>query len=158
MKILVAVDESEESMHALMWTIDHHLVSANEIDSLVVLHVQKPLELYAYPIGPAVYASAVVIDSVKKAQQQDSEELLIRVKEICRNKRIESHTVIIDGDPKEIICQTIDQMNIDLVVLGSRGQGMIKRALLGSVSDYCAHHANCPVLIVRPRKEQEQRS
>lgn len=121
MKILVAVDESEESMHALMWTIDHHLVSANEIDSLVVLHVQKPLELYAYPIGPgiaynclhgsclfgnfnscmffffvitAVYASAVVIDSVKKAQQQNSEELLIRVKEICRNKRV-SYIVIL---------------------------------------------------------------
>nr|GMD44331.1 Adenine nucleotide alpha hydrolases-like superfamily protein [Ipomoea batatas] len=41
-------------------------------------------------------------------------------------------------------------MAVDLVVVGSRGLGQIKRAVLGSVSDYCAHHARCPVLIVKP--------
>ena len=31
------------------------------------------------------------------------------------------------------------------------------RAFLGSVSDYCAHHANCPILIVKPPKEKLSR-
>ncbi|KAJ0018505.1 hypothetical protein Pint_09513 [Pistacia integerrima] len=37
--------------------------------------------------------------------------------------------------------------------MGSHGYGFIKRALLGSVSDYCAKHVKCPVVIVKHREE-----
>jgi nucleotide-binding universal stress UspA family protein len=37
----------------------------------------------------------------------------------------------------------------DLLVVGSRGRGGFKRLLLGSVSQQCAHHAECPVVIIR---------
>ncbi|KAL0662991.1 hypothetical protein Bca4012_099828 [Brassica carinata] len=57
------------------------------------------------------------------------------------------------GDPKEMICQAVEQTHVDLLVVGSRGLGMIKRVFLGSVSDYCAQHAKCPILIVRPPRE-----
>eukprot|EP01018_Ginkgo_biloba_P029616 Gb_01438 [translate_table: standard] len=53
------------------------------------------------------------------------------------------------GDPKESICQAIDKMQVDLLVLGSHGYGMVKRALLGSVCNYCVQHARCVVLVVR---------
>jgi hypothetical protein len=33
--------------------------------------------------------------------------------------------------------------------MGSRGRGALKRTFLGSVSDYCVHHCDCPVVIVR---------
>ncbi|CAB4887830.1 unannotated protein [freshwater metagenome] len=38
----------------------------------------------------------------------------------------------------------------DLLVLGSRGAGSAREMLLGSVSNYCAHHSTCPVVIIRP--------
>jgi nucleotide-binding universal stress UspA family protein len=41
-----------------------------------------------------------------------------------------------------------------LVVMGSRGQGGIRRALMGSVSSSVVEHAPCPVMVVRPEKEQ----
>lgn len=50
-----------------------------------------------------------------------------------------------------------------LVVVGSRGQGAVRRTLLGSVSDYLVHHCHCPVLIVKHPKhlhlhgQQEQK-
>lgn len=37
----------------------------------------------------------------------------------------------------------------DLLVVGSRGHGVIRELLLGSVGTYCAQHAHCPVVIVR---------
>ncbi|KAK6147387.1 hypothetical protein DH2020_018299 [Rehmannia glutinosa] len=63
---------------------------------------------------------------------------------------VKAETLILQGDPKDKICQAAEELHVDLVVLGSRGLGTIKRALLGSVSNYCVHHVNCPVLIVKP--------
>ena len=53
------------------------------------------------------------------------------------------------GDARSVICQMADKLGADVLVMGSHGYGLFKRALLGSVSDYCVRNANCPVLIVK---------
>ena len=53
------------------------------------------------------------------------------------------------GHPADVILCVGEEESCDLIVLGSRGLGEVKRFLLGSVSDAVAHHAYCPVLIVR---------
>jgi nucleotide-binding universal stress UspA family protein len=50
--------------------------------------------------------------------------------------------------PHEIVALAED-LGVGLVVVGSRGQGGIRRALMGSVSDAVVRHAHCPVLVVR---------
>jgi nucleotide-binding universal stress UspA family protein len=47
-----------------------------------------------------------------------------------------------------------EELGADLIVMGSRGLGGVRRALMGSVSDSVVRHAHCPVLVVRPGKEQ----
>jgi len=53
------------------------------------------------------------------------------------------------GVPDEEIVVLAEELGADLVVLGSRGLGGMRRTLIGSVSDSVVRHAHCPVLVVR---------
>ena len=53
------------------------------------------------------------------------------------------------GDPGAMLCRVAEEIAADIVTVGSRGRGVIKRALLGSVSAHVVHNAPCPVMIVR---------
>lgn len=57
--------------------------------------------------------------------------------------------VVLLGDPGPALCQLAQERDADAVVLGSRGLGAVRRALLGSVSTYVSANAPCPVVIVR---------
>lgn len=52
------------------------------------------------------------------------------------------------GRPGEQIVAAAENRLCDLIVLGSRGLGPIRSALLGSTSNYVLHHSSCPVLVV----------
>jgi nucleotide-binding universal stress UspA family protein len=47
-----------------------------------------------------------------------------------------------------------EELGAGLIVMGCRGLGGVRRALMGSVSDSVVRHAHCPVLVVRQEKEQ----
>ena len=53
------------------------------------------------------------------------------------------------GTPGTVLCERAEALNADVVVVGSRGRGAIRRMLLGSVSTYVVNNAPCPVLVVR---------
>lgn len=53
------------------------------------------------------------------------------------------------GDPATEIIETTDKEKADLVVIGSRGLGALKGAVIGSVSQKVTQHVNCPVMIVK---------
>ncbi len=48
------------------------------------------------------------------------------------------------------IVRLAEELGVGLIVLGSRGVGGVRRALMGSVSDSVVRHAHCPVMVVRP--------
>ena len=56
--------------------------------------------------------------------------------------------VVVDGDPGATLCQLAEERAADVIVVGSRGLGAIRRALLGSVSTYVVNNAPCAVLVV----------
>ncbi|KAL8129450.1 hypothetical protein V2J09_018605 [Rumex salicifolius] len=177
LKVLIGMDDSDESFYALQWALNNLLKPvANEQSNappllaaagdpsqderclLYLVHVQQPFQSYVYPAGPAVFATTTsVMESVRKAQAEIAESLFARAMKICKEHHVRSETLVLEGSPKEMICQAAEQMHVDMLVLGSRGLGQIKRAFLGSVSDYCAHHVGCPVLIVKPPKNSHRK-
>jgi nucleotide-binding universal stress UspA family protein len=63
-------------------------------------------------------------------------------------------TTVVQGDPRVEIVYRAEQARADMVVLGARGLGRLKRLLVGSTSLAVARYAPCPVAIIRgrPRK------
>lgn len=150
-KILVAVDESDESIRALSWAVDNlFLPSAGTCSDLIVLlHVQTHPQVFVGPAGPGFYITPEILDSVRKHQEEISKKVLLRAKAICDGKHLEIETMVALGDPRDAICEAVEKLHADFLIIGSHGYGALKRAFLGSVSDYCAHNAKCPVVIVK---------
>ncbi|XP_017415540.1 universal stress protein PHOS34 isoform X3 [Vigna angularis] len=160
MKVMVGVDESDGSFYALKWAIDNLFTAmatvgeaTEENEGMVILvHVEPKVQNFVYPVGPG----GAVVDSVKKAQEEKSASVLSRALKMCHDKLVKAESMILNGDPREMICEAAEQMQVNLLVLGSRGLGALKRTLLGSVSDYCAHHARTPILIVKPPEQNKK--
>ncbi|KAE9619513.1 hypothetical protein Lal_00022775 [Lupinus albus] len=165
MKVMVAIDESEGSFYALQWALDQlfvHMTASQEssiesVGMVYLVHVQTTFNEFGYQAGPygtdlesVIYTNSTAMDSIRNAQKERSSAILSRAMQMCKDKQVKAETMILNGDPREMICKAAEQVHVNLLVVGSRGLGMLPRVLIGSVSDYCAHHAKTPVLIVKP--------
>ncbi|CAN0877262.1 Universal stress protein A-like protein [Linum grandiflorum] len=169
---VVAVDGSEESMYALRWALDNVSLRSpppNSTDlpgSFVVLHVQSPpsiavgLNPGAIPFGgPTDLEVPAFTAAIEAHQKRITEAIFDHALEICRKRNHAAvRTQVVIGDPKEKICGIVESLHADLLVMGSRDFGPIKRMFLGSVSNYCANHAQCPVIIIKGKGEDKDTS
>ncbi|KAH7865247.1 hypothetical protein Vadar_004141 [Vaccinium darrowii] len=145
-KILVAVDEGEESSYALSWCLKN-IVAENSKDTLILLYSKHPPTLYPPMVGMEIMAS------VEKYSSEVAESVMEKAKSLCKEVHdVKVETKVERGDPRDVICQMTEKLAVDMVVMGSHGYGMIKRAFLGSVSNYCVQNVKCPVLIVKRPK------
>ncbi|KAH7866330.1 hypothetical protein Vadar_018971 [Vaccinium darrowii] len=145
-KILVAVDEGEVSSYALSWCLKN-IVAENSKDTLILLYSKHPPTLYPATDGTEIIAS------MEKYGNEVAELVMEKAKRLCNEVHdVKVETRVECGDPRDVICQMVEKLDVDMVVMGSHGYGMIKRAFLGSVSNHCAHNVKCPVLIVKRPK------
>ncbi|THG01960.1 hypothetical protein TEA_027897 [Camellia sinensis var. sinensis] len=149
-KILVAVDEGQESMYALSWCLNNILVSHNSKDTLILLYAKPPRPVYTGIDGTGYMFSPDIMATMDRYTNELAESVMEKAKRLCKEVKVETRVEC--GDPRDVICQVAEKLGVDMVVLGSHGYGLIKRAFLGSVSNHCAQKANCPVLIVKRPK------
>ena len=72
-----------------------------------------------------------------------------QVKRIEESGGIVNEAHLREGKADEEIVDLAQSIGAGLIVMGSRGRGRIRRALMGSVSESVVRHAHCPVTIVR---------
>nr|CAD1834679.1 unnamed protein product [Ananas comosus var. bracteatus] len=145
---MVAIDESECSNYALRWALSN-LREAISSSPLVIFNAQ-PFATAGYMTAAAYGAPPPeLILSIQEHQKKVSLALLEKAKAICAEQGVVAETITEIGDPKEAICEAVQKMNIDLLILGSHSRGPLERFFLGSVSNYCVHNAKCPVLVVK---------
>ncbi len=146
MKILVAVDRSEESQMALRYTC--HLLEhfPAEVDALYV----KPdlVEM----VAESSYAPFTTKADVEKAVEVDAQKVLdeiIEACEICLGGKIPCEPRVAVGEPADEILNAANVGQYDMIVLGSHGRSSLKGFFLGAVHAKILHHALQPVLIMR---------
>jgi nucleotide-binding universal stress UspA family protein len=146
-RILLATDGSEEAELATLRAVE----LAQSTDSeLHVVHVGVvPSFLVSYP-GTLGYEGKLY-DQIEEVSRQRLRELSWRVKAAGGTV---AGTHLRMGQVALEIVALAEELGVGLIVMGSRGLGGVRRALMGSVSDSVVRHAHCPVLVVRQAKEQ----
>ncbi|WZZ56174.1 universal stress protein PHOS34 [Brassica napus] len=150
--MVVGVDESEQSTYALELTLDRFFApyAPNFPFKLLIIHA-KPNAVSA--VGFAGPGIVEVVPHVDADLKHTAAKVVEKAKGICESKSVHDATMeVFEGDARNILCEVVDKHHASLLVVGSHGHGAIKRAVIGSVSDYCAHHAHCSVMIVKKPK------
>jgi nucleotide-binding universal stress UspA family protein len=138
-RILVATDGSREAELAVTTAAD----LAKSTDSeLHVVHVGE-LPLVYHPERRAYHAE---YEEHEKGAQQLLEAEVERIEKAGATV---AHSHLRMGRADEEIVELAQSIDAGLIVMGSRGQGRLRRALMGSVSESVLRHAYCPVTIVR---------
>jgi nucleotide-binding universal stress UspA family protein len=88
--------------------------------------------------------------------REEASHLLAETADRCRAWTPQVEPMLLDGHPADELLRAIEQVHPDLVVVGSRGLGSVRRFLLGSVSERLAKHAHCSVLVTRRRDQPLQ--
>lgn len=138
-KILVPVDGSENSFRALNQAI---FISKHIGAAITAMHViESP---------PTVYVeSQKLLNELLNNYRKQSAKILDKCKEVGQNQDVKVDTVIAEGDAASNINGYAEKEAFDLIVIGSRGHGKLKQALLGGVSSKVIQHAKGSVLIVK---------
>lgn len=106
-------------------------------------------KLFVLNVIHALSAGVRSGQSTEPLAREEQHRLLDAVSVAARELGREVFPIAEKGDPGEVFAQQAEAHRADLVVVGTRGLGLAKRFLLGSVSDAVARHATCDVLLVR---------
>jgi nucleotide-binding universal stress UspA family protein len=139
-RIVVGVDGSPSSRAALRWAVRQAELTGAGIQAVIA---------WRYPVMASGYGWAPVSPDQETDFRGIAEKLL--AEEIAETvdpaSSVRVSQQVVEGNAAEALMDLA--AGADLLVLGSRGHGGFAGALLGSVSQHCAHHAPCPLVIIR---------
>lgn len=145
LKILLPVDGSEASLDAVRHALQ--LVRHGLAATFVLANVQEPATLYEI----VTMHDPEAIDEVSAAagaHQLEAAEALLGAAGAAWQREIGV------GDPAHVLAELIERHGVDGVVMGARGLGAARSALLGSVSHWLVQHGAVPVTIVRHARSE----
>jgi nucleotide-binding universal stress UspA family protein len=146
--ILVAVDGSVDADAAL----------AHAIDLAESEHTRLTLMTAVAEVPAAVYAMAgEETGRLIEGAHAQAEEVIRRARDRVPAD-LPVRTVLGEQPIRIALIRQLQEGHHDLVVMGSRGRGAVRSALLGSVSHYVLHHSPVPVLIVHAERSPHPRT
>lgn len=135
-RIVVGVDGSEPSMHALEYAAG---LAEDLGGELIVVFARY--EYLAMPPHVAEAMFADVLDRVEAHIREATAKLLA-------DRAVQWQVVVREGEPASVLRDVAREMGATMIVAGRRGWSNVTELLLGSVSNRLAHHSECPVVLV----------
>ncbi|OBZ91916.1 hypothetical protein A0J61_00027 [Choanephora cucurbitarum] len=144
---LVACDFSDESFHAIEWTMGTMMRDGDK------LYVATAVNREDNP-DTVKEAGLSLSKELKKASDTVTEE----AKKILNQMLlfdVQLITYAICGRVKDVLSKLIEELPLTMVVCGSRGRGTVKGLLMGSISTFLVHKSPVPVTVIRPQKKKK---
>ena len=138
-RIVVGVDGFESSKAALRWAIRQAKLTGATVEAITAWHV---------PAGTGWIPAADMPD-----YQDDAFAILTEAMNemATADPDVQVCPRVVQGRAEQVLVDAAD--GAELLVVGSRGHRGLAEALLGSVGQYCANNASCPVVIMRGKHE-----
>jgi nucleotide-binding universal stress UspA family protein len=146
--IVVGVDHSAGAKEALRFALEEARLRRA---TLGAVHAWQLRYVGLSGIGPGFPLVGDELHEFRDAAAADLDSTLREAIPDTAGVQVERR--VVEGAPAAVLVE--ESRDADLLVVGSRGLGGFAQLLLGSVSQECAHHAECPVVIVRPRSDKE---
>ncbi|MFL6055321.1 MAG: universal stress protein [Actinoallomurus sp.] len=135
-RIVVGVDGSEPSRAALRWALRQARLTGAAVEAVIGWEV---------PITYGWDLALVQNDDIEAAAAKTLQETIEQ--EAGPRPEVPVLSRVAEGNAARVLLEAAD--GADLLVVGNRGHGGFTGALLGSVSQHCVQHANCPVVVIR---------
>ena len=151
-KVLLATDGSGEAGLATLTAADLAQKTGSELNVILVLDGAPTAMLYPEATDPegVEQRDPILEEEFERRSEQRGREVLDAEVERARSAGgtvEQAHLAM--GEPAREIVHLAEDLGAGLIVVGSRGRGGMRRALMGSVSDAVVRHAHCPVMVVR---------
>jgi nucleotide-binding universal stress UspA family protein len=139
-RVVVGVDGSPSSYAALRWAARYAQLVGGAVEAVHVWDTPSDVGWS----GPAIDPDF----DLQQARERFAQELRTVFPE---ERPVDLEECLVEGDPSEVLIRASE--GAEVLVVGGRGRGRFARAMLGSVSQRCAQHAACPVVVVRQAHE-----
>jgi nucleotide-binding universal stress UspA family protein len=143
-KILVAIDESDTSLHAL----EHAIELARKLSATVrMIHV---LDMSWLPLGPEI---AIDTAALSEARRSAGERIIASARDAARQAGFDAEAVLVETETPiqqvaEALTREASRWGADLVVLGTHGRRGFQHLMLGSVAEQMVRRSPGPVLLI----------
>lgn len=141
--VVIAMDESHHSNDAFEFYMKN---VHRKHDHVVLLFVP---EYHTVIQSPMVLSDVSIVTDMLKAEEKRIKTFLEELGQKLKAAGIGGKVRSVGGSPGEVVIKVSQEEKANLIVLGSRGMGTIRRTFLGSVSDYVMHHSHVPVLVCK---------
>lgn len=150
MKILVCMDGSRHGQKILDEAAK--IAGGCNADEVVVIYVYNQQPDYSVFREKGSYIRPEDMErfrDLEEKRRDEKKKILAEAVKFFETKNVKASSVFEEGHPAEIITKVADKGNFDLIVIGNRGMGGLKRLFLGSVSNAVVQQAKTSVLTVK---------
>jgi len=140
--IVVGVDGSGSARAALRFALAEAAVRDAPLRAVTAWHLPAGAYGDAYAPPPPNLGEELEAEALRTLEQAIAG---------AGHEDVQVEAVVREGQPAQVLVAEAE--DADLLVVGSRGLGGFRGLLLGSVSQQCAHHAPCPLVIVPHERE-----
>ncbi|XP_005097850.2 universal stress protein YxiE [Aplysia californica] len=144
---IIAVDGSEHSEYAFEWYCKFIYKDDDEVTLLNIPEVNPTV--HSKSPNVALVAPEIMVAMARQEHDKINAEMQKFADKLKQHKIGGKVKTIVASKPGEGIIKAAEETHADLIVLGSRGKGTVRRTLMGSVSDYVVHHAHVPVIVCK---------